>query len=117
MFILVIGTEWLHTSASILSFGRSLFYRHGNGCRQDVPAFVTVAGSPAAAKMINVEGLKRRGFTQKDIETLQQAFKLLYRKHLLLDVSLEHLNALIPQSSSIQLLIDSIRCSSRGIVR
>ena len=78
---------------------------------------MTVAGAPAEAKTMNIEGLKRRGFAKQEIATLQQAFKILYRKHLLLDTALEQLETLALQYPSIQLLIDSVRQSTRGIVR
>src|SRR5690606_3884837 len=51
---------------------------------QDVPPFVMAAGSPAKPVGINVEGLKRRGFTPESIRGLRQAFKTLYRSGLTL---------------------------------
>lgn len=52
---------------------------------QDVPPFVLVQGNPAEPFGINVEGLKRRGFTPEQIASLRRAYKLIYRS----DLSLE----------------------------
>ena len=45
---------------------------------------MTVAGSPAEAKTINAEGLRRRGFESAEISELRRAFKILYRQGLTL---------------------------------
>ena len=33
---------------------------------QDVPPFIILSGNPAAAHGVNVEGLRRRGFTREE---------------------------------------------------
>jgi UDP-N-acetylglucosamine acyltransferase len=78
---------------------------------------VTVAGSPAEAKTINAEGLRRRGFESAEISELRRAFKILYRQSLTLDVALERLQTMVTETPSIQTLIDSLKQSQRGIVR
>jgi UDP-N-acetylglucosamine acyltransferase len=52
---------------------------------QDVPPFVMAAGTPIAARGINVEGLKRRGFSSDDIAAIRRAYKLLYKSGLTLE--------------------------------
>jgi len=52
---------------------------------QDVPPFVLVAGNPAAAKGVNIEGMKRRGFTRAQIDAIRGAYKTIYRNGLTLD--------------------------------
>ena len=54
----------------------------GTMLRQDVPPFVMVSGDPATPHGINVEGLKRRGFSASTISALRQAYKTLYRSGL-----------------------------------
>jgi len=46
---------------------------------QDIPPFVLVAGTPPSAYGINVEGLRRRGFTPEQIAAIRQSYKLLYK--------------------------------------
>ena len=84
---------------------------------KDVPAYVLVAGNPAEASSINVEGLKRRGFSSEAINTLRRAYKIVYRQGLGVDEALGELRALVETTPEVQPLIDSIANSRRGIVR
>lgn len=97
--------------------GAHCFTGMGSAIGKDVPAFVMVAGAPAEAKTINVEGLSRRGFTKADIKLLQKAFKIVYRQQLTVVEAVAELELLLPQCASLQILIDSLQHSKRGIVR
>lgn len=97
--------------------GAHCFTGMGSAIGKDVPAFAIVSGAPAEAKTINGEGLSRRGFSKDDIKLIQKAFKLVYRKNLILSEALAELRLLVNECPAIQLLIDSIESSTRGIVR
>jgi len=97
--------------------GAHSFSGMGTSIGKDVPAFVTVAGSPAVAKTINTEGLRRRGFDSNEIAALRRAFKIVYRQGLTLEIALERLETMVEDTPSIQMLIDSLVKSQRGIVR
>lgn len=97
--------------------GAHSFSGMGTSIGKDVPAYITVAGSPAEAKTINIEGLRRRGFDSAEISTLRRAFKILYRQGLTLDVAVERLQTMASETPSLQPLIDSLMQSQRGIVR
>lgn len=97
--------------------GAHSFSGMGTAIGKDVPAYVMVNGSPAEAKNINTEGLRRRGFTKEDITVLTKAYKTIYRRGLTLDEALAELDAQVSECAALQLLIDSLRSSERGIVR
>lgn len=97
--------------------GAHAFSGMGSAIGKDVPAFVTVSGAPAQAKTINLEGLRRRGFSSDAISQLRRAFRILYRQGLTLDLALQRLESMLHKTSEVQVLIDSIRASERGIVR
>ena len=97
--------------------GAHCFTGMGSAIGKDIPAFVMVAGAPAEARTINAEGLKRRGFTAEDVSALTKAYKLIYRRSLTLDDAIIELEGLLAESSHVQTLIDSLRSSTRGIVR
>lgn len=97
--------------------GAHSFSGMGTSIGKDVPAFVTVAGSPAVAKTINTEGLRRRGFDSNEIAALRRAFKIVYRQGLTLEIALERLETMVEDTPSIKMLIDSLVKSQRGIVR
>lgn len=84
---------------------------------KDVPAYVMVAGNPAEAKNINVEGLKRRGFSSEAIAALRRAYKIIYRQGLTVDEAILELEKLVVDHVEVQPLIDALRQSTRGIVR
>src|SRR5690606_40964989 len=89
----------------------------GTAIGKDVPAYVMVNGSPAEAKNINAEGLRRRGFNKEDIATLTKAYKIIYRRGLTLDDAMRELQPLLSECAPLQVLIDSLQSSTRGIVR
>ena len=88
---------------------------------QDVPPYVLVSGNPAGARGVNLEGLKRRGFTREQLDGIRSAYKLLYRNGLTLEESKTALQAeeerLPAAANDIRLLRDFLGTASRGIVR
>lgn len=84
---------------------------------KDVPPFVLVNGNPAEAKGINVEGLKRRGFSSETINALRRAYRIIYRQGLTTEDALVELQGLAAEFPEVKALADSLRNSSRGIVR
>ena len=97
--------------------GPHSFSGMGTAIGKDVPAFVTVSGIPAQAKTINVEGMRRRGFSAEAISQLRRAYKIIYKQGLTLDIALQRLETMMSDVEEVRMLIDSIRASERGIVR
>jgi UDP-N-acetylglucosamine acyltransferase len=60
----------------------------------DLPPFVMCQGQPAAARSMNFEGLRRRGWTPERISGVKAIHKALYRQDLTLDVAKERIAAL-----------------------
>ncbi|MGE8590373.1 MAG: acyl-ACP--UDP-N-acetylglucosamine O-acyltransferase [Alcaligenes sp.] len=88
---------------------------------QDSPPFVLAAGNPCRPVGINVEGLKRRGFTPVMISALREAYKIIYRRGLQLDAARAELHKRqqeIPEAAEhLQTLLDFLDVASRGIIR
>ena len=88
---------------------------------QDVPPFVLVAGNPASAKGVNVEGMKRRGFTRAQIDAVRNAYKTVYRAGLTLEeakASLAEDEALSAETAEqVRAFREFLGRASRGIVR
>ncbi|MEM9253950.1 MAG: acyl-ACP--UDP-N-acetylglucosamine O-acyltransferase [Pseudomonadota bacterium] len=97
--------------------GAHSFSGMGSAIGKDVPAYVTVAGSPAQAKTINLEGMRRRGFSSGAMSQLRRAFKILYRQGLTLDLALSRLESMSDKTPELRAFIQSLRVSERGIVR
>jgi UDP-N-acetylglucosamine acyltransferase len=88
---------------------------------QDLPPYVTCAGSPAKPVGPNVEGLKRRGFTPAQVSGLRNAYKTLYRQGFTLEEAKAALRAQGAESADLtgplQVLLDFLDTATRGIVR
>jgi UDP-N-acetylglucosamine acyltransferase len=83
----------------------------------DLPPYVTASGNAARPHGINVEGLKRRGFSADTIAALRAAYKTLYRSGLGLEEAKQVLQAQARDVPEVGLLIDFLAASRRGIVR
>lgn len=102
--------QFCHIGAHSMSAGGSIVLR-------DVPAYVMVSGQSARPYGMNVEGLKRRGFSKDSLLTLRRAYKVIYRQGLTREQALEELQASYGDAPEVQPLIESLRIAERGIVR
>ena len=84
---------------------------------KDVAAYVMASGNPAKAHGLNKEGMRRKGWSKDTIKALDEAYRLVFRSGLLRDEALDELTKLVEKEPKIQLLIDSINNSKRGLVR
>ena len=84
---------------------------------KDIPAYVLASGRPAVPRGINAEGLKRRGFSSNQISNLRDAYRALYRQGLKLGEAVEILEERARTQEEVAALLDSVRSSSRGLIR
>jgi UDP-N-acetylglucosamine acyltransferase len=84
---------------------------------KDVPPYVLVAGHMAKPVGINHIGLRRAGFSEEAIRNLRNAYKLLYRQGLRFEDSIKELQRLAEESPEVQVFLDFLKNSSRGIIR
>jgi UDP-N-acetylglucosamine acyltransferase len=84
---------------------------------QDVPPYLMVAGNTAQPYGIHVEGLKRRGFTSEAITELKRAYRTLYKSGLLLEEARVKLAEQAKTQPDVQLMVDFLDASKRGIIR
>lgn len=99
------------------TLGAHSFTAFGSGVAKDVPPYVMVAGHPGAPHGLNVEGLRRRGFSSETIAQLRRAYKLLYRSNLILKDAIEQMRGLAEATPEVGEMIRFLEKSSRGIVR
>lgn len=84
---------------------------------KDVPPYVMVTGNTAKVCGLNTVGLKRRGFSSETIVMLRRAYNILYRQGLNVKQAIIELEKMAIECPEIQLFIDAITNSSRGVVR
>lgn len=84
---------------------------------KDVASFNMVSGNPAKSHGLNVEGMKRKNWSEETINTLKEAYKIAFRSGLIKHQVVEQLTTLAEKEPKVQLLIDSFNQSTRGIIR
>jgi UDP-N-acetylglucosamine acyltransferase len=87
------------------------------GANRDVPAYLMVAGVPATPKGINSEGLKRRGFDVDQIRNIKNAYRIVYRQRKKLNEAIEEIAGLVEDQPELEIFLESLRSSDRGVVR
>ena len=99
------------------SLGSYSFCAMGSAVNKDIPAYVKVRGNPAKPFGINVTGIKRLGYSKDSIEALRSAYRSIYRKKLTVDEAIEELKELRKEYEEVDLFLNSIEKSTRGISR
>jgi UDP-N-acetylglucosamine acyltransferase len=101
--------------------GAHAFIGMNTSLTQDVPPFVLVGGNPAGSHGINIEGLKRRGYSRERIGALRDAYKSIYKSGLTLEaakLALAEAQASRPEAADdLRQMREFIDSTSRGITR
>ena len=97
--------------------GANSFASMGAMIDKDVPPFVKVSGYYAKPFGLNTVGMKRRGFETEKMMDLRRAYKTIYRKGLTIKQALENLEEMVGACPEVQMFIDFIQGSNRGIIR
>jgi len=84
---------------------------------KDVVPYTLVAGEDAIPYGLNVVGLRRHGFSNADIATLRQAYKIIYRKTLSMADVIAELAKLAETNPVVNDVLHFVQNSQRGIVR
>lgn len=97
--------------------GSHSFSAMGSVISRNVPPYVLVSGHMAKPFGINVEGLRRRNFTDLQIKNIRQAYKLLYRSGYKLEEAETLIENIKQESDEISLLSDFLKNQDGGIIR
>ena len=84
---------------------------------KDIPAYVIVSGRPAEPRGVNVEGLKRRGFSAAQIRGVREGYRAVYRQGLSLEEAIRLLEERTAGDPVLATFVESLRASSRGLIR
>jgi UDP-N-acetylglucosamine acyltransferase len=82
---------------------------------QDVPPYLIADGNPGKVRAVNTVGLGRRGFSEETVALIKKAHRVLYREQRNYRESLEILRTWPDRGPEIDLLIDFVASSERGI--
>ncbi|MCB9915783.1 MAG: acyl-ACP--UDP-N-acetylglucosamine O-acyltransferase [Planctomycetes bacterium] len=81
---------------------------------RDVPPFMVVEGHRARVRNVNSVGLMRNGFDEDEVESLKDAFRLLFRSRKPLAQAMAELRHSEGQSPSVRHLLESLERTERG---
>lgn len=117
-WVILSGYAGVHQFCKI---GAHAFVGMYTSLTQDVPPFVLVSGNPAGAHGVNIEGMKRRGFTRPQIDAVRASYKTIYRSNL----TLEEAKATLAQdmaaggegAGQVETMLAFLGSVTRGIVR
>ncbi len=97
--------------------GTHAFIGGSSGVVKDIPPFVLASGNHARLYGLNIVGLKRRNFSEKTLEALKKAYKIIFKSGLLLKEAIKKAREEVPVLPEVKTFIDFIENSRRGITR
>lgn len=84
---------------------------------KDAPPYAVIQGNHAKCFGLNRVGMKRRGYSKETIEKLHHAYHLLLSAKLNTTQAVERIKEEISGSIEVEMLVDFIETSKRGVVK
>lgn len=97
--------------------GQHVMMQGGSLVSKDVPPFAMAGRFPLVYEGVNSVGLRRRGFSQEQIDTVQDVYRRLYHSELNVTAAVAKIREDMPQSQERDTVLDFVAKSSRGIIR
>ncbi|MGH7858505.1 MAG: acyl-ACP--UDP-N-acetylglucosamine O-acyltransferase [Candidatus Binatia bacterium] len=113
-YVIVGGLAAVH---QFVRLGESSMLGGGAMVVQDVPPYCVVQGDRAGLVGLNVEGLRRRGFSAEALKQLRATYRLLFRSGTPLREAVAKARAELSGAPEVDRLVGFIEASKRGICR
>ena len=97
--------------------GKHVMLQGGSLVNKDLPPYIMVGRYPISYEGVNSVGLHRRGFSEEQINKIQQVYRVLYLSRLNHTEALAKVIAEVPQSPERDEIVNFVKASKRGIVR
>jgi UDP-N-acetylglucosamine acyltransferase len=97
--------------------GSYAFSAMGSVISRNIPPYVLVSGHMAKPIGVNVEGLRRRQFSDEQIKNIKQAYKLVYRSGLRIEEAELKLEQLSQNQPELAILCTFLNTQHGGIIR
>lgn len=97
--------------------GSYAFSAMGSVISRNIPPYVLVSGHMAKPIGVNVEGLRRRKFSDEQIKNIKQAYKLVYRSGLRIEEAELKLEQLSQNQPELAILCTFLNTQHGGIIR
>ena len=97
--------------------GSHVMIQGGSKVNKDIPPYITAGHDPLAYAGINSVGLRRRGYTNEQINAIQDIYRVVYSAGLNISETLERITVELPDTPDRAEIIAFIKDSKRGIIR
>jgi UDP-N-acetylglucosamine acyltransferase len=108
------GVSAIHQYVKI---GQHAFVSGGSLVGKDVPPYIKAGRNPLSYAGVNSIGLKRRGFSNQQINQILDVYRCIYNKGLNTTQALEFIEEELPISDERDEIVTFIRESGRGIIK
>lgn len=89
----------------------------GSMVSKDIPPYCNATGDRVRLRGLNLEGLRRRGFSRDRIDALKKAYRIIFQSGLRTREALQKARTEIPQTREVGHMISFIESSERGVCR
>ncbi len=89
----------------------------GSMVSKDIPPYCNATGDRVRLRGLNLEGLRRRGFSRDRIDALKKAYRIIFQSGLKTKEALQKARTEIPQTREVEHMIRFIESSERGVCR
>ena len=97
--------------------GEHSFTSFASHVTQSIPPYVTVSGEKARARGVNIEGLKRRGYSSEQIKQVRRAYRVLYRSELPLEEARVKLDEMAAEHDEIKPWVEFLDSTEKSFIR
>ena len=97
--------------------GRHAFVGGASLVRKNIPPFIKAAREPLTFAGVNSVGLRRRGFSDEEIKTIEDIYRIIYIQNSNVSKALEIVKVTIDPSEIRDEIIHFIEGSDKGVIR
>jgi UDP-N-acetylglucosamine acyltransferase len=113
-FAIIGGLAAVHQFVKI---GAHSMISGGGMARKDIPPYTKAAREPLSYVGVNSIGLRRRGFTNEQINQIQEIYRIIYRKNYNVSQAVSIIEADVPATPERDEILTFIAGSARGIMK
>lgn len=97
--------------------GSHVMVQGGSKVTKDVPPYVMAGREPICFEGVNSVGLRRRGFTNEQINSILDVYRIIYQLKMSIPHAVEQIVEELPESIEREEILGFIKNSSRGIIK
>jgi UDP-N-acetylglucosamine acyltransferase len=97
--------------------GRHAFIGGASLIRKDVPPFIKAAREPLTFAGVNSVGLRRRGFTDEEVRSIEDIYRIIYIQNSNISKAIQLIKDTVADSILRNEIIDFIEKSDKGVIR